>query len=142
MRLHIDDGEFYAVPRDRLAQAPEYVGGVVGFRKDMGHLDGEPRFFYSRDIGERNYPSLPGLVPILIRYVFQPRLIPVEKGRVDMPLAPAEETVERARLARCQVCPAENPADEDHRVLALEFRMVDFVEVAVDMAVQVSHIRW
>ena len=36
---------------------------------------------------------------------------PVEEGRVDVPLAPSQETVQRARLADGEIGTAKNPAN-------------------------------
>ena len=57
-----------------------------------------------------------------------------------MPLAPAQQPVQGARLADGEVCPPENPADKDQGILAFERRVVNSIKVPVDVAVEVAHI--
>ena len=57
-----------------------------------------------------------------------------------MPFAPAQQPVQGACLTDGQVRPPENPADEGHGIPALEGRVVNRVQVPVDVAVEVAHI--
>jgi hypothetical protein len=69
-----------------------------------------------------------------------PLVIPVKSYRVDMPAAPPQQPVQGAGLADGEICPPENPADEDHGIVALECRVLDSIKVLVDVTVQVAHI--
>ena len=64
---------------------------------------------------------------LLIFQVLTPRLIPVQQRRVDMPLAPAQQPVQGARLADGQVRPTEDTSYEDHGILPLELRVMDLI---------------
>ena len=44
-----------------------------------------------------------------------------------MPLAPAQQAMQGARLPNGQVRSPENPPDENHRILPLEIRVMDLV---------------
>lgn len=64
---------------------------------------------------------------LLVFQILTPRLIPVKQSGIDMPLAPAQQPVQGARLSDGQVRPTEDTSYEDHGILPLELRVMDLV---------------
>jgi len=74
------------------------------------------------------------------RVLFGPGNIAVEQLRIDMPLAPAQQPVQGACLADSQVRPTKNAADQGNRILAFKGWVMNFIQVPVDVTVEVFHI--
>ena len=65
----------------------------------------------------------------------------VQEGWVNVPLAPSEQPVNGACFPDGKVSSPKDSPDKDHRILTLECRVMNSVQVPFDMTVQVAHIR-
>ena len=91
---------------------------------------------------KRKRISIHILVPpgLILTWFHMPLAFQLTNSGIDVKFRPAEQSVERTGFPCGELCPPEYPPHHQHRILPFEGRMVNLIEEAVDMPVEVLHL--